>query len=78
MRTVAKSLCVRWPSVNARAGQILCVPTYAYACSSLGLWYEDGGEGVTQDIVKAKEFYKKACDGKDEEGCSKLDLLNKK
>ena len=27
MRTVAKSLCVRWPSVNARAGQILCVPT---------------------------------------------------
>ena len=27
MRTLAKSLCVRWPSVNARAGQILCVPT---------------------------------------------------
>lgn len=27
MRTVAKSLCVSWPSVNARAGQILCVPT---------------------------------------------------
>ena len=28
MRTLAKSLCVRWPSVNARAGQILCVPTH--------------------------------------------------
>lgn len=27
MRTVAKSLCVKWPSVNARAGQVLCVPT---------------------------------------------------
>ena len=27
MRTVAKSLCVKWPSVNARGGQILCVPT---------------------------------------------------
>ena len=27
MRTLAKSLCVSWPSVNARGGQILCVPT---------------------------------------------------
>ena len=27
MRTLAKSSCVSWPSVNARAGQILCVPT---------------------------------------------------
>ena len=28
MRQLAKSLCVKWPSVNARAGQILCVPTH--------------------------------------------------
>ena len=27
MRQLAKSLCVKWPSVNACAGQILCVPT---------------------------------------------------
>ena len=27
MRTVVKSLCVRWPSVNAHTGQILCVTT---------------------------------------------------
>lgn len=27
MRQLAKSLCVKWPSVNARAGQVLCVPT---------------------------------------------------
>ncbi|WP_323586341.1 hypothetical protein, partial [Aliarcobacter butzleri] len=27
MRQLAKSLCVSWPSVNARGGQILCVPT---------------------------------------------------
>ena len=30
MRTVAKSLCVKWPSVNARGGQILCVPTIIF------------------------------------------------
>jgi IS5 family transposase len=27
MRQLAKSLCVKWPSVNAHAGQVLCVPT---------------------------------------------------
>ena len=27
MRTLAKSLCVSWPNVNARGGQIGCVPT---------------------------------------------------
>lgn len=30
MRSLAKSLCVSWPSVNALAGQILCVPTLDY------------------------------------------------
>lgn len=37
----------------------------------LGVMYE-GGEGVKQDYLKAKEWYKKSCQGGFQEACKEL------
>lgn len=36
------------------------------------------GDGVRQDFKRAKEYFGRACDLKDEEGCSKYRMLNEK
>ena len=68
MRTLAKSLCVRWPSVNARAGQILCVPTIklkfgkyfgktpdeiVHEDRSYLVWLSNNAERLDKDTIEA-------------------------
>ena len=57
MRTLAKSLCVRWPSVNARAGQILCVPTKSKYYSLIEIY--DREQLQKKDKVFTIDFYTK-------------------
>ena len=45
------------------------------SCYEVGLMYASG-DGVKQDTNKAKEFYKRACDGGSSEGCVSLEMLN--
>ncbi len=52
-----------------------CKDKNAKSCYKLGLMYASG-DGVKQDESKAKEFYKKACDGGSSEGCVSLEMLN--
>ena len=42
---------------------------------NLGLMYENG-QGVKQDYKKAKDLYKKACDGQLQVGCDYYKELN--
>ena len=46
-------------------------------CASLGTTYMYGA-GVKQNYSKAKEFYKKACDGGEAFGCLQYKELNKR
>ena len=43
----------------------------------LGMMYENG-EGVKQDYKKAKEWFGKACDNRDQESCDYYKKLNQK
>ena len=45
------------------------------SCYEVGLMYASG-DSVKKDTNKAKEFYKKACDGGNSEGCVSLEMLN--
>jgi TPR repeat protein len=38
------------------------------SCFSMGMMYR-GGEGITRDPVKSKEYFGKACDMGDQESC---------
>lgn len=40
-------------------------------CSAVGLAYRNGYGGVIQNYSKAKEYYRKACDLGDADGCKK-------
>ncbi len=51
-----------------------CKNQDGYACVFIGLLYEKG-LGTNQDLFKAKEYYKKACDLNSTAGCSDLALL---
>ena len=42
------------------------------ACNDVGYLYEYGTGGLKKDIAAACEYYKKACDLKDENGCVNL------
>lgn len=53
-----------------------CYSGSTAGCHNLGVLYQRG-LGVNQDDSKAKELYKKACDGKLQEGCEGLNSLNK-
>jgi TPR repeat protein len=44
------------------------------ACDALGVLYQDG-HGVARDHASARLFYKKACEGGDEKGCTHLRKL---
>jgi TPR repeat protein len=46
-------------------------------CALLSLSYETGKGSVKQDYSKAKEFYGKACDLKDQLSCEVYATLNK-
>lgn len=47
----------------------------AYAQFMLGDMYYKG-EGVRQDLAKAKEYYGQACDNGDQDGCNRYKDLN--
>lgn len=49
----------------------LCKQNDAKACFSIGSWYYQG-DGVEQNLQKAKEYYKKACDKNFASGCGML------
>ena len=38
--------------------------------------YAEEGRYVHQDVGRAREFYRKGCDGGDQEGCERLEKLN--
>ena len=44
-----------------------------YACTDLGLLYEQG-QGVAQDYVQARSFFLKACQGGSTYGCNEMGL----
>ena len=48
-----------------------CHQGNAEACLVLGFMYDEG-KGVTRDVFKAVELYRKACDGKNATGCFNL------
>lgn len=45
-------------------------------CTGLGYMYEKG-DGVRQDMQKAKSLFSTACDGGDQDGCKNYRRLNK-
>ena len=45
------------------------------ACQILGVLYQTGEEGVTQDLGKAVELFQKACDGEMWESCNSLGVM---
>lgn len=49
----------------------LCSQNDAKACFSIGNWYYQG-DGVEQNLQKAKDYYKKACDKNFAAGCGML------
>ena len=49
----------------------------AKAQYNLGIMYENG-QGVKQDYKKAKEWFGKACDNRDQESCDYYKKLNQK
>ena len=42
---------------------------------NLGIMYANG-QGVIQDKKRAKEYFRKACDGGDQKGCDNYKILN--
>jgi len=44
-------------------------------CQILGILYQTGEEGVTQDLGKAVELFQKACDGEMWESCNSLGVM---
>jgi TPR repeat protein len=46
-----------------------CEGGYAMGCNSLGEVYEHGALGVEQDLVRAREYYDRACNLKKPTGC---------
>ncbi len=54
-----------------------CKNGAAFACNNLGLLYYNG-EGVKQDYQTANEFYTKACDLGNQDGCDNYKKLNEK
>ena len=52
--------------------QKACDGGLAGSCAILGMFYEDGTNGVIENKSKAIQFYQKACDGGDGNSCSNL------
>ena len=51
---------------------------YAFeACGELGALYAQG-LGVKKDAAKARELFKKACDGRDKAGCDRYGELKER
>ncbi len=59
------------PAVTPAASTETCQTSPAAACTDRGMMYFNG-QGVTQDLVKAVEFFRQACDRKDALGCFDL------
>jgi len=49
-----------------------CVLKDADSCNALGSIYETGENTVAVDYAKAGEYYKKSCDLRNNEGCTKI------
>jgi TPR repeat protein len=49
----------------------------AYSCAHLGLLYENA-QGVKRDFKKAKEYFAKACDLKEQIGCNNYKRVSEK
>lgn len=57
--------------------QEACNMNKGTGCNNLG-WLYDNGLGVRQNFRTAKEYYGKACDSGDQQGCDNYRKLNEK
>ena len=74
-------VCI-WNSVVIFASEFqamenACDNNVAEACEELGYLHQHG-QGVEKDIVKAKEYYVRACEYGFQKACKLLDDLEKK
>jgi len=60
---------IYYNSQNFKTYKARCDEGKASGCTLLGLMYEKGRFGVTQDFAQAAALYRKACDGGDAVGC---------
>ena len=82
MKKIFSILIIVLTAINVNANtlvenRIACDGGDTTECNNLGILYAKG-QGVRQSYAKAKEYYGKACDDGNDDGCQNYAVLNKR